>query len=65
MVPPRLTLVSNNTRDRDDDSSGKDMDGREAAPQTPSYSDPEAAVDTLAARARREKLRRLEALSGS
>jgi segregation and condensation protein B len=62
MVPPRLTLVSDNTRDMDDDASGKDSDGRASGASTPSYADPEAVVDTLAARARREKIRRLEAL---
>ncbi|MEQ1651795.1 MAG: SMC-Scp complex subunit ScpB [Hyphomicrobium sp.] len=66
MVPPRLTLVSDNTRDRDDDApakdaSGKDVDGS-AVHAAPSYADPEAMVDGLAQRARREKLRRLEAL---
>ena len=62
MVPPRLTLVSDNTRDRDDDAPGKDADGRKDIAATPSYADPEAIVETLASRARREKLRRLEAL---
>ncbi len=61
MVPPRLTLVSDNTRDMDDDASAKDADGGKGA-AAPSYADPEALVDTLASRARREKLRRLEAL---
>jgi segregation and condensation protein B len=62
MVPPRLTLVSDNTRDMDDDASGKDADGRSTGGVAPSYADPEALVDTLASRARREKLRRIEAL---
>jgi segregation and condensation protein B len=62
MVPPRLTLVSDNTRDRDNDTSGTDADARSSAHTAPAYADPEAVVDTLAQRARREKLRRLEAM---
>ena len=58
MVPPRLTLVSDNTRDRDDD----DVDGQTPSHAALSYADPEAVVSSLAQRARREKLRRLEAL---
>jgi segregation and condensation protein B len=62
MVPPRLTLVSNNTRERDA-ISGSDED-RAAHDGTgePALSDPEAVVDHLCQSARREKLRRLEAL---
>ncbi|MGL4397958.1 MAG: SMC-Scp complex subunit ScpB [Hyphomicrobium sp.] len=67
MVPPRLTLVSDNTRDRDDSAS--DSEPRDSssggqgsdAPAAPSYADPESAVDHLAGQLRREKLRRLEA----
>jgi segregation and condensation protein B len=62
MVPPRLTLVSDNSRDRDDDASGMDADGHSSGVPAPAYADPEAAIETLAARARREKIRRLEAL---
>ena len=65
MVPPRLTLVSDNTRDRDDDGASSDdkTSGRVAATQpAANYADPEAAVDQLARQALREKLRRLEAL---
>ena len=62
MVPPRLTLVSDNTRDSDDDTLGTELSGRNSATLTPSYGDPEAVVETLAARAKREKIRRLEAL---
>jgi segregation and condensation protein B len=62
MVPPRLTLVSDNSRDRDDDASGMDADGQTSGAPAPAYADPEAAIETLAARARREKIRRLEAL---
>lgn len=62
MVPPRLTLVSDNSRDRDDDASRDDASDRASAPDVPAYADPEAVVDTLAQRARREKIRRIEAL---
>ncbi len=62
MVPPRLTLVSDNSRDRDDDDASETgRDGHSAASNPVSYADPEAAVDHLAAQAKREKLRRLEA----
>ncbi|MFN0217456.1 MAG: SMC-Scp complex subunit ScpB [Hyphomicrobium sp.] len=64
MVPPRLTLVSDNTRDREAvEFTAADADARagESAP-APSYSDPEAAVALPDDRARREKVRRLEAL---
>ena len=62
MVPPRLTLVSDNSRDRDDDTSGMGADGHSSGAPAPAYADPEGAIETLAARARREKIRRLEAL---
>ena len=62
MVPPRLTLVSDNTRDRDETSPDEGPDSREAGHPELSVADPEAVVDKLAHRARREKLRRLEAL---
>ena len=61
MVPPRLTLVSDNSREMDDDTSGSEMDSQQAGSRPLNYADPEAAVDQLAAQARREKLRRLEA----
>lgn len=63
MVPPRLTLVSDNTRDRDDSASEDETGaGREAGERPSALADPEAAIDHLAARVRREKLRRLEAV---
>ena len=62
MVPPRLTLVADNTRDRDEPESGMHDDGAAPSAAAPSYADPEAAVDHLAGRARREKIRRLEAM---
>ena len=56
MVPPRLTLVSDNTRDND----GERPEDAEAGAGTAQYSygDPEAAVDHLAEQAKREKMRR-------
>ena len=63
MVPPRLTLVTDNTRDKDDSPSAADMPaGSASAGAGVSVPDPEAAVDQLAQRHKREKLRRLEAL---
>ena len=63
MVTPRLTVVADNTRDRDEGAS-KDTTrtGREGGQRTHTLADPEAVVDTLAAQAKREKLRRLEAM---
>ena len=63
MVPPRLTLVSDNTRDMDENSSPDEKtSGRGTTQPAASYADPEAAVDHLTAQSRREKLRRLEAV---
>lgn len=61
MVPPRLTLVSDNSRDRDATASGHDGNADLEAVSAPSYGDPEVIVDQLALRQRREKLRRIEA----
>jgi segregation and condensation protein B len=62
MVPPRLTVVSDNSREMDVMSANDDADRahEQAAPHA--LSDPEAAVDHLSKSALREKLRRLEAL---
>lgn len=60
MVPPRLTLVSDNSRDVEDSVSG--TAAHSAGGEALSYADPEGVVDTLAQRVKREKLRRLEAL---
>jgi segregation and condensation protein B len=62
MVPPRLTLVSDNTREKDETQSAEDVESGEALSHATSYADPEAVVDHLAARARQEKLRKLEAV---
>ena len=60
MVPPRLSIVPDNSREMDVMSANDDADN--AHEQTQTLSDPEAAVDHLSKSARREKLRRLEAL---
>jgi segregation and condensation protein B len=57
MVPPRLTLVSDNTREKSETAPGEDAEAVRAA-----LSDPDAAIDHLSKRAAREKLRRLEAM---
>lgn len=62
MVPPRLTLVSDNTREKDETQSAEDVESGEALSHATSYADPEAVVDHLATRARQEKLRKLEAV---
>lgn len=63
MVPPRLTLVSDNTRDKDEMStSGDETAAGHSAGRPSALRDPEAAIDHLAERAHREKLRRLEAM---
>lgn len=63
MVPPKLTLVSDNSRDKDGSASTEEATaGSVAAGQAAAVPDPEAAVENLARRARREKLRRIEAL---
>lgn len=63
MVPPRLTLVSDNTRDKDEMSTSEDEIAAGQPAERPSaLTDPEAAVDHLAERAHREKIRRLEAM---
>jgi segregation and condensation protein B len=62
MVPPRLTLVSNNARDRDATAENSDSEAVHDAVACASLSDPEAAVDHLSKSVLREKLRRLEAL---
>jgi segregation and condensation protein B len=62
MVPPRLTLVSDNSRDLDDTDSGHQEAAEGAEFRVTDYADPEAAVDHLASHATREKMRRLEAL---
>jgi segregation and condensation protein B len=62
MVPPRLTLVSDNTREKDVTAASKDADAVDGEEVAQSLSDPEAVVDHLSKSARREKLRRLEAL---
>jgi len=62
MVPPRLTLVLDNTREKDVTASSSDAEAVHDSEVTSALSDPEAAVDHLSKSAMREKLRRLEAL---
>ncbi len=62
MVPPRLTLVSDNTREKDEEQAVTDGEVHGAPTPHGSYADPEAAVDQLAAQAQRNKVRTLEAL---
>jgi segregation and condensation protein B len=62
MVPPRLTLVSDNTREKDVTAPSSDAEAVHGSEVTRALSDPEAAVDHLSKSALREKLRRLEAL---
>ena len=63
MGPPRLTLVSDNTREKTDATAAANADGaREAALVAASGDQEEASAAPLSERALREKLRRLEAL---
>ncbi|MBS0235603.1 MAG: SMC-Scp complex subunit ScpB [Proteobacteria bacterium] len=62
MVPPRLTLVSDNTREKRETAASDDADAVQDHGPPPALSDPEDAVDHLSDRAFREKLRRLEAM---
>jgi segregation and condensation protein B len=58
MVPPRLTLVSDNTREKKERSEGQ----RDDAAAVAADDAPEAAIAQLSQSALREKLRRLEAM---
>jgi segregation and condensation protein B len=62
MVPPRLILVSNNTREKEVTAESNDAEAMQDREIPPSLSDPEAAVEHLSESAHREKLRRLEAM---
>ncbi|HVX37370.1 MAG TPA: SMC-Scp complex subunit ScpB [Hyphomicrobium sp.] len=62
MVPPRLSVVSDNSRGMDVMSANDDADNARDQAIPDALSDPEAAVDRLSKSALREKLRRLEAL---
>ncbi|MBS0251019.1 MAG: SMC-Scp complex subunit ScpB [Proteobacteria bacterium] len=62
MVPPRLTLVSDNTREKKEPADGStSQEARTEAPLAP-LSDPESADAPVAQYNNREKLRRLEAM---
>ncbi|HML28259.1 MAG TPA: SMC-Scp complex subunit ScpB, partial [Hyphomicrobium sp.] len=61
MVPPRLTLVSDNTREKKETAANDEARPREnALPST--LSDPEKTAARPAPAAGRDKLRRLEAM---
>ncbi len=62
MVPPRLTLVSDNTREKKETVASDDANAAPDGGRPPALSDPEDVVDHLSDRAIREKLRRLEAM---
>src|SRR5215470_14615240 len=62
MVPPRLTLVSDNTRDKNEAAARADAEAVEDREHSVPLSDPENAVSLLTKSAAREKLRRLEAM---
>lgn len=62
MVPPRLTLVSDNTREKTEATVGENPDGAREAARVAASGDAEEATAPLSERALREKLRRLEAL---
>ncbi len=61
MVPPRLTLVSDNTREKKETAASEEADAARDVALPPALSDPENAVTRLSNGAAREKLRRLEA----
>jgi segregation and condensation protein B len=58
MVPPRLTLVTDNTREKKEIAASE----RSAEPREDAPNEPEQAVTHLSESAAREKLRRLEAM---
>ncbi len=62
MVPPRLTLVSDNTREKTETARNDDAEAAHDSGPVPALSDPDAVVDHLSKSASREKLRRLEAM---
>ncbi|RUP10264.1 SMC-Scp complex subunit ScpB [Hyphomicrobium sp.] len=62
MVPPRLTLVSDNTREKTETARNDDAEAALDSGPAPGLSDPDAVVDHLSKSAGREKLRRLEAM---
>lgn len=62
MVPPRLTLVSDNTREKTETVRNDDAEAALDSRPASALSDPDAAVDHLSKSADREKLRRLEAM---
>lgn len=61
MVPPRLTLVSDNTREKKEPAAGTSHEARTEAPLAP-LSDPESSDAPAVQNNNHEKLRRLEAM---
>ena len=62
MVPPRLTLVSDNTREKNETAASEHADAVRDDKLPAALSDPEDVVNHLSKSALREKLRRLEAM---
>ncbi len=62
MVPPRLTLVSDNTREKKDAAASAETTAAREEEAPSALSDPEGVVAHLSPTAVREKLRRLEAM---
>ncbi len=62
MVPPRLTLVSDNTREKSETALNDDAQAARDSEPAPALGDPDSAVDHFTKSATREKLRRLEAM---
>jgi segregation and condensation protein B len=62
MVPPRLTLVSDNTREKKDAAESDQTAAAREEDAAPALSDPEGSLAHLSQSAVREKLRRLEAM---
>jgi segregation and condensation protein B len=62
MVPPRLTLVSDNTREKKDAAASTEIAAATEDEISPALSDPESVVAHLSQSAVRDKLRRLEAM---
>jgi segregation and condensation protein B len=62
MVPPRLTLVSDNTREKKETVRSEPAEAARDGAPPPALTDPEDPVSHLSKSAAREKIRRLEAM---
>ncbi|MET0431833.1 MAG: SMC-Scp complex subunit ScpB [Hyphomicrobium sp.] len=62
MVPPRLTLVSDNTREKKETTASETAEVAQGSEPSSAQNEPEHAVNHLSQSAIREKLRRLEAM---